>query len=493
MPSTTSSRAKPYMRFGMAAALTASIAIALATFSSPVNAANPPVEGQWSAPIDLGGVAIHAALMHTGDVLFFQYVEGRGGVDKTSFVETWNPVTGVRRTVSLPYDRDLFCASHVLLPNGDILLTGGHDQNSTGKQDGKGVANVDTWSPVTRAWTPRAPLSEKRWYPTTVLLANNDALTFGGQADVGIRANTVDSYDTATNAMTRLPSSATKVVGQYPQMFAMANGKVLRVTKSSQYFDPATNSWSPTLSTMVASHQRGATVLLDGATKALTFGGDGSSSAASKNSEIIDTALASPRWRAVAPMNHGRTLHNGVVLPDGTVLAVGGGVRFKYTSPVKIPELYNPVTNTWTALAPQQGGRMYHGTALLLPDGRVLSAGQDSGTFAKKMEIFSPPYLFKGARPTITTAPSGLGYGQQFAIATPNATDIKSVALVRSGSVTHGINTDQRHIPLSFTTSAGMITATAPADARIAPAGHYLLFIVNSAGVPSIAPWVQVG
>jgi len=449
----------------MAAALSAMIAIVLAMFSSPVNAADPPVEGQWSAPIDLGGVAIHAALMHTGEVLFFQYVEGTGGVDKTSFVETWNPVTGVRRTVTLPYDRDLFCASHVMLPNGDILLTGGHDQNSTGKQDGKGVANVDTWSPVTRTFTPRPPLSEKRWYPTTVLLANNDAVTFGGQVDVGVRATTVDSYDPATGAMRRLPSSATKAVGQYPQMFAMANGKVLRVTRSSQYFDPATNAWSSTLSTMVASHQSGVTVLLDGATKALTFGGDGTSSAASKNSEILDTAVTTPRWRSVAPMNHGRTLHNGVVLPDGTVLAVGGGIQFKYTSPMKIPELYNPATNTWTDLAPQQGGRMYHQTALLLPDGRVLSAGQDKGTFAKKAEIFSPPYLFKGARPTITTAPSTLGYSEQFAISTPTATDIKSVALVRSvpivctgSTVMPGVSIGRRNIvrPLCLGTSVSV-------------------------------------
>ena len=493
MPITTISRAKLRLRVGLAAAVVGAITSVLVMFSSPVHAADPSVTGQWSSPIDMGGVGIHATLTYNGELLFFQYAEGKAGVDKTSFVETYNIATGLRQTVQLPYNRDLFCSAHIVLSNGNVYVTGGHDHDAAGKQDGTGAAETDTWNPTARTWTAGPLLSQKRWYPTTVGLANNNALTFGGNAAPGVNSNTVDSYNPATNVMTQLPSSATKKVGLYPQNFAMANGKVFRVTKSSQYFDPATNRWGTTLSTMASSHNRGFSVLLNGATKVLTFGGDGTSSAALRTTEMIDTSAATPRWQTMAPMNHGRTLHNGVVLPDGTVLAIGGGVQFKYTSPQKIPELYNPATNTWTDMAPQQAGRMYHSTALLLPDGRVMSNGQDSGTFAKKMEIFSPPYLFKGARPTVTGAPSQVGYGSQFSFSTESTANISSVALIRSGSVTHGTNTDQRHIALNFTNNGGTITASAPANAQIAPAGYYMLFIVNSDGVPSVAPWVHVG
>ena len=122
----------------------------------------------------------------------------------------------------------------------------------------------------------------------------------------------------------------------------------------------------------------------------------------------------------------------------------------------------------------------------------MLSAGQNNGPLATYGEIYSPPYLFKGPRPTISGTPSSVGYGQQFTIASPDAADISSVTLIRAGSVTHQIDTDQRSIPLSFTAAGGTVTARAPANANLAPPGYYMLFVTNSNGVPSIAPWVQV-
>jgi hypothetical protein len=191
-------------------------------------------------------------------------------------------------------------------------------------------------------------------------------------------------------------------------------------------------------------------------------------------------------------MNHARLLPNVVTLPNGQVMVVGGGQAFKYTNPVKIPELYNPVTETWTPMAPQQGSRMYHATALLLPDGRVLSAGQDDGPLAKTGELFSPPYLFRGSRPTISGAPNTVSRGGQLQFISPGAADITRVVLIRAGSATHEIDTDQRSVPLTFSAAGDTVGAQVPASANVIPAGYYMLFAVNRDGVPSVAPWIRV-
>jgi hypothetical protein len=226
----------------------------------------------------------------------------------------------------------------------------------------------------------------------------------------------------------------------------------------------------------------------------LAVGGQtGSSAPATGTAEILDTSVASPAWRFTGSLTHPRLLANLVTLPDGKMLIVGGGTAYKYTNPVKVPEMYDPATGTWTPMAAQQASRMYHATALLLPDGRVLSAGQDDGPLENYGEIFSPPYLFKGARPTITAAPTAVGYGRNMTISTPDAASISSVTVIRAASVTHGIDTDQRSVPLTFTAAAGALTAKSPANAALAPPGHYLLFIVNRTGVPSVAPWLKIG
>ena len=201
---------------------------------------------------------------------------------------------------------------------------------------------------------------------------------------------------------------------------------------------------------------------------------------------------ASPSWRYTAPMRIARLLHNAVVLPDGRVMIVGGVQTFRYTGPVTTPELYDPATETWTPLAPQQASRMYHSTALLLPDGRVFSAGQDYGPLAMYGEVYSPPYLFKGPRPSIAGAPSSVGYGGQLSIATPDSATIRSVVLIRPGSGANQVDTEQRSIPLTFTAGSGALTAQVPTSPSLLPPGYYMLFLVNSAGVPSLAPWVRV-
>src|SRR5262249_9429659 len=162
-------------------------------------------------------------------------------------------------------------------------------------------------------------------------------------------------------------------------------------------------------------------------------------------------------------------------------------------------EQWNPATGQWKTLASMQITRQYHSTALLLPDGRVLSAGggicgtcDAVGYLAKNAEIFSPPYLFQAdgtlaPRPTIDSAPSTPPYGASMTIATGNPASTRKVALVRLGAVTHSDNMEQRYIPLSYTAGATTLTATAPASANIAPPGYYMLFIIDANGVPPVA------
>ena len=135
--------------------------------------------------------------------------------------------------------------------------------------------------------------------------------------------------------------------------------------------------------------------------------------------------------------------------------------------------------------------RAYHSTAVLLPDGRVLSAGQTRGNLQTTGEVFSPTYLFAGPRPVIDAAPQAIGYGESFVVETAGAAAIDEVTLIRASTVTHGVYFDQRSVPLSFTPGADTLTVSEPASNLDAPPGWYMLFVLDG-GVPSVAAWVQV-
>ena len=469
-------------------------AAAAAPLPRAMAAGDPATEGQWTAPFNMGGVAIHATLLHNDDILIFQYVEGQAGVDHTSWVGTWNWRSDATKDAPFAYHRDIFCAGHNVLADGRLFVAGGHDHNTGKKQDPVGVAEADIYDPVARSWTPTPPMHQKRWYPTNVGLPNGKTLVFGGHESPSVPSHTVEEYDAATNTWRQLPATATKSMGLYPRMFLMANGKILRCGPQalSLYFNTATSSWTNLARMVFGSRSRGTVALLPGAQKVLTAGG-GTNGSPTATAEILDTSQATPKWRSTAPLTHRRLLANSVVLPDGKVFVVGGGLTFKYTNPVLVPELFDPTAEKWSLMAPHQAGRMYHSTALLLPDGRVLCAGQDSGTLQKYGEIFSPPYLFKGARPSISGAPSTVGHGGTLQFTSPEAADLSTVVLIRPGSCTHEIDTDQRSIPLSFAVSGTSVTANVPSSVNLGPPGYYMLFAVNRNGVPSVAPWVHVG
>jgi hypothetical protein len=198
-------------------------------------------------------------------------------------------------------------------------------------------------------------------------------------------------------------------------------------------------------------------------------------------------------------MKQKRMQVNATILPDGKVLVSGGSSEDeKAAEAVLTTELYDPVTNTFRDGAPMRFARLYHSNTLLLADGTVMAAGSNPGrTYEHHIEIYSPPYLFNSSggaavRPTISSSPATAAYNSTFAVQSPNAASIHSVVLIRPGAPTHSFDMEQRLVGVTFTTSGNTLTVRAPNSGRIAPPGYYMLFILNTAGVPSVARFIQL-
>jgi len=283
-------------------------------------------------------------------------------------------------------------------------------------------------------------------------------------------------------------------------MFVASNGKVFNSgpDRITRYLDTnGTGAWSQVgFTNYQGSRDEGSSVMYDVDKVMIVGGGE---SPPTNTAEVIDLSAGSPTWRNVSPMAFPRRHHTAVILPDGQVLVTGGsrGSGFNNESePVFAAEMWNPANERWSTMASAQVTRVYHSTAMLLPDGRVLSGGgggEGGGTSYLNAEIYSPPYLFKGARPTISNAPESIGYGERFFVATPNAAGITGVTWVRLPSVTHAYDMNQRFNRLSFTQAAGGLNVTAPANGNLCPPGHYMLFILDGNGVPSVAKIVRIG
>lgn len=449
--------------------------------------------GRWSNRFDLPVVGIHSILLKTGEVMLFGHPFNSG----RSEVVLWDPESNRFRDVSIRRDRDLFCSGHTLLADGRVLFVGGERFKAS---TGHGAKGTDLFDPRTRTWTAGPQLDNGRWYPTTIELPDGKVLVFSGQhlpdpdGNNDTIVDTVDSFDPKTAKLTTLPGTADKSLELYPRLHLLPSGLIFHAGPEGQshLFDPATNQWSDSDAMTVDRRMLGTSVLLPGLDRVLALGGrteDGPTASA----EIIDFDDPAPEWTPTASMAHSRLYANAVLLPDGKVLVVGGGEGPRYTKPVPWSEQFDPESETWQTMAPQSAPLTHHSTALLLPDGRVLSAGQDRGPNEFTAETYSPPYLFAGARPSITKAPRRFDYAQTYEVSTSEAESIERVALVRPGSVTHSVNFEQRFVDLDFApASATKLEVGSPSDARQAPPGWYMLFITNDEGVPSVADWVHV-
>ena len=463
----------------------AAIAVAGVFFTATTKAA-PEIEGQWELlPTPLPFFPIHINLLPTGKIMMWPGDAGISGNDP----RVWDPENPSSPLVELAKPGyDLFCVGHTFLADGRLLVTGGHISNFVG------LPLASIYDYMTDTWTSLPNMNAGRWYPTNTALANGDALTISGDIDTTVGTNPLPQVFEVSTGTWRDLTSAQLQVEDYPRMFLAPNGKVFYAAASAvtRYLDTAgTGAWSYVASRTDGFRDYGSAVMYAPG-KVLVMGGG---QAPPKNTaEVIDLNEASPSWRAVDSMQFGRRHLNATLLPDGTVLVTGGTSAPGFNDAsghVDAAELWDPVTEQWTTLASSSGiPRVYHSTALLLPDGRIFSTG---GNNYPEVEIFSPPYLFKGARPTITSAPSSIGYTESFSVSTPDAATISKVTLLKISSVTHAFNQGQVINELSFTQAAGGLDITAPSSPNVAPPGYYMLFILNDNGVPSIAKFVNVG
>jgi hypothetical protein len=457
-----------------------------------VNAQAPPsVAGQWSSVQAWPYRAIHAQLLPNGKVLFWDSYEN------ADFPQLWDPATGTV-TPAARAGYNIFCTAFSFLPDGRLLVVGGHIS------DNVGLNFASIYNPFNNTWTRVANMNDGRWYPTTSRLANGDVLTVSGMADTTEGMNLLPQVWQVASGSWRNLNNAQLQLPYYPYMFLAPNGKVFNAGpgQTTRYIDTAgSGAWTVVGNNNYGARNWGSAVMYEPG-KVLISGGihgdfyfSGSAEAPTATAETIDLNSPLPTWQYVAPMSSPRKHHNLTLLPDGTVLATGGSSGSEETNqnssnPAYAAEVWNPATNVWTTLAVNSVYRGYHATAMLLPDGRVLSAGGDNG--GASAELFSPPYLFRGARPTITSAPSTTGYGQTFFVGTPDTTTITKVTWISLAAVTHTNNMDQRINTLSFSPTGGGLSVTSPLNGNVCPPGYYMLFLVNSNGVPSVARMVRV-
>jgi hypothetical protein len=460
------------------------------TFSNS-NAGIAAQSGMWSGTVPLPIVAVNSVLLPTGKFLLWD------GESFGNTAITWNPVTNFIDSVPAPVD--MFCSGQEQMADGRIIVVGGH----LGLHEG--IPDAEIFDPATELWTALPPMTYPRWYPTATTLSDGTIIVTSGEMNGNEDDATIQEiYNPSTNSWSQL-SSAPFLFPYYPHVYLLPDGRVLVPSVAEA---PITSEVL-NLSALAWTSVGGATV--DGGSSAmywpskfLKLGTSVDPDLATRPSiataYVLDMTQTSPAWVQVASMSFARTYHNTTLLPDGTVLVTGGGTTTAPTDAahaVLPAELWSPTTQTWTVLASMSAPRLYHSEATLMADGRVMISGggrfndDTESTDQFSAEFFSPPYLFKGSRPPITSAPSQLVYGQNFTVQTPDPARIAKVSLIRFGSVTHCINMSQRYLQLSFVVGSGSLTVTAPANADLAPPGNYLLFILDSNGIPSVAAIVH--
>jgi len=453
---------------------------------------DPAVIGSWSTAANPGTktVGISAVLLHTGKVLLF------GGkyksTDKNTAAYLYDPVTKTGHEVPAP--AAVFCGAVTQLSDGRVLSSGGANPVP------KGIVDLWLFDPISEQWTrqPNTPLG--RYYPTSTKLADGRIVITAGNELNGTTPNpTVEVYTPpAVGAAvgTLQVVGPNHVTGYYPRQWVMPDGKMLQVEGLKSYqLDPATWSWT-TLKSLPGGDGAGSAGLMlpagpAGSSRVMMVGGL-TKGAAAASTEKYDYSNPTAGWSLGTPMPTARAHVNLVQVPDGSAIAIGGNSSGLYNTGQTQTMSFDPGTGTWTNLAVQSVRRAYHSTALLLPDGRIMSAGDTgAGGGRQLIDYYSPPYLFQGPRPVIDAAPTRVDYGAVFSIATSGAAVTRAV-LMAPGATTHADEMNARHVELAVTPTDGGFNATAPTS-QVAPPGYYMLFVLTSSGVPSTAKWVHVG
>jgi hypothetical protein len=488
-----------------------SLALVLGVFL-PAMSAQANVQGQWSTMSTLMPInPVHSALLYNGKILI---VAGSGncppsqsgcpsgppyGPSNNSGALLFDPTNGNITQFTVAWD--IFCNGMVALSDGRVLINGGSIQYDPFL----GELRSSVFDPSNNSFTDVQTMAHGRWYPTVTNLGDGRVMTFSGQNNIDGGTNkTVEIYTIGSGWSPEYTANWTPPL--YPRMHLLPNGKVFYSGSSttSRLFDPNAHTWTTVATTIYSGTRTYGTSVLLPLTPADNYDPQviimGGGSPATKTTEIIDLGAATPSWRAGPSMSQARIEMNAVLLPTGKVLALGGSVTDEDASTKSLnADLYDPVSDSFSSAGANAYARLYHSVALLLPDATVWVAGGNPvrGSVEPHMEIYKPAYLFNSSgglatRPTITSAPSAISWNGAFTVSTPDAGNISSVVLVRPGTPTHAFDMDQRLVGLSYTLGSGTLTVTAPPNGNIAPPGYYMLFLVNSSGVPSVAKFVKL-
>lgn len=463
-------------------------------------------------------------------------------------------------------DGDLFCTDQAMLSDGRILIAGGTDwynepaitDRESGGPMGIGVAELEglrsaqIYNPFTGTYTNVEPMKHGRWYPGLVTMPDGKVFVASGvtkliKSTQGSQVRRPEMFDPDTGTWEDLGVQAENTLPLFPRMHLMPNGKVFYAGVGQQFgpagqavdeilwimqqfFDPATKTWetvgpaqlgatggAPQVMLAMDPPYNKASLLIPGGTA--LFPSPGSWLATNLTQLVTVDSQGNVTNELTGNLVNRRWYSSAVALPDGKVFITSGADKDEvltpgYEFPVRQPELYDPATGTWTAMASSARDRTYHNSALLLPDGRVLVGGHAPiwtgygathdaipGVTANNdrdasFEVWSPPYLYRGPRPKLEGVQKGIAWGSTFNIASPDAEDIEEVVLSRLPSPQHITDSDARTLRLSFSKGEGLLTATAPPDGVAAPPGYYYLFINKSSPsgvIPSVARIVRVG
>jgi hypothetical protein len=498
--------------------------------------------GRWARPFTISrryrGYAIHAALLRTGKVLFYGYPlrpQHPGFRGNETYAWLWNPAKGQgKRAFKDVTVRDrngkivsIYCSGMSFLPDGRLLVVGGNKVWPMAKKDDEytdfaGLNRAFLFDPGSERWTeiPRPPGSKGRWYPGQVMFPDGRTLVIAGLTDEapgGIHNETLEIYNPPTAADPRgsfqllTDPAQVRRTEPYPHLFVLPDGQVALAgpdRTDHALFDPHSLQ-APWTELGPQSIQRvgGNSVLLprgpNGSYEVLQLAGEPYNQRPLDTTEQTDFSKALPSWRSGPELHIRRSYPNTVLLPDRGLVVVGGIDKGRnYTPRGRQVELLFSGAHSFRLGPGQTEDRGYHSTALLLPDGRVLSAGDDlnptsNGSYKNSSpfdtaEIYSPPYLFKGPRPAIRRAPRTIRYERRFTVATGSR--VASALLAAPSAVTHGADMTQRLVPLRVAGRPGSrrVTLIAPPNANVAPPGWYMLFVSDGRGRPSKAKFLRL-
>lgn len=464
---------------------------------------NPAMAGRWSNIMNWPLIAVNSVLRPDGTVL--SYGTDTNGNQGAAFnYLIWDPEKGASAEAFTLLDNtlgvDSFCGAATVLPSiGDVLMPGG-DARPMGNTNA-GIDDAVILGAQASSLTPAASMNKARWYLTSTVLPDGNLLVNGGINGQRAPVNNPEIYTPATDSWQLLPDANFRDFSYfYPRQWVMPDGNVFGLSRNRLFtLSPSGTGSITDLGQLPAyAHGIGTAVMYEPG-KILKVGGGGGNGFAAT---LIDYNGGTPEVRQAASLAESRkSWPEAVIMADGTVMVAGGSFLNNDARTASLgTEVFDPVTETWHQVSANKLGRLYHSSAVLLKDARVLLAGGGAPGPLKNLnaELFTPPYLFNergnlAERPTIEYAPDRAAYGQRTGLTLSDNSVVSRVTLVKSGSVTHSFNMEQRFLDLAFEQSGNTVEVTFPANARVATPGYYLLFVWNDAGVPAEGNMISLG